>query len=81
MRTTLTLDEDVAAKLKAEVRRTGRSWKEVVNETLRLGLLAKRSAKPREPFRIQARAWGVRPGLDYDRIAELVDQVEGCLHR
>ena len=34
MRTTLTLDDDVAAKLKAEQSRAGLPFKEVVNETL-----------------------------------------------
>ena len=37
MRTTLTLDDDVAAKLKAESRRARRPFKEIVNETLRSG--------------------------------------------
>jgi hypothetical protein len=35
MRTTVTLDDDVDAMLRAEVRRTGRSFKQVVNELLR----------------------------------------------
>ena len=38
MRTTLTLDDDVAAKLRAEARKSGRSFKETVNQVLRLGL-------------------------------------------
>ena len=33
MRTTLTLNDDVAAKLEAESRRAGRPFKEIVNET------------------------------------------------
>ncbi len=37
MRTTLTLDDDIAAKLKAEARRSGRSFKAAVNDLLRLG--------------------------------------------
>ena len=47
MRTTLTLEEDVAAKLKAETRRTGRSFKETVNEILRLGFNARQRPPPR----------------------------------
>jgi Arc/MetJ family transcription regulator len=35
MRTTLTLDDDVAAKLKAEARLAGRPFREIVNEMLR----------------------------------------------
>ena len=81
MRTTLTLDEDVAAKLKAEARRAGRPFRDVVNEALRRGL-ARRSQSPRQPFEIKPRDLGaVRPGLTLDNVAELIDQVEGPLHR
>ena len=45
MRTTLTLDDDVAAKLKAEARRDGRALKEVVNDVLRRGLSARAAAR------------------------------------
>jgi hypothetical protein len=37
MRTTLTLDDDVAAKLKTEAQRTGAPFREIVNEVLRRG--------------------------------------------
>ncbi|MGH7962252.1 MAG: CopG family transcriptional regulator [Candidatus Binatia bacterium] len=40
MRTTITLDQDVAAKLKAEARRSGKSFKETINEAIRRGLVA-----------------------------------------
>jgi hypothetical protein len=82
MRTTLTLDDDVAAKLKAESRRAGRPFREVLNETLRRGLTHRRIATPRQPFRINARDLGnLKPGLSLDNVAELVEQVEGSLHR
>jgi hypothetical protein len=75
------LDPDVAAKLKAESRRSGRSFRDVVNEALRRGLMADRSAK-RSAFRVQARSLGARrPGLHTDSIADLLEQVEGPLHR
>lgn len=38
MRTTLTLDEDVAVALRARARCTGRAFKQVVNEAIREGL-------------------------------------------
>ena len=38
MRTTLTLEPDVAARLKQEIRRSGKGLKALVNEVLRLGL-------------------------------------------
>jgi hypothetical protein len=82
MRTTLTLDDDVAAKLKAESRRTGRPFREIVNETLRRGLAGQRVTAERQAFRITARDLGdLRPGLSLDNVAELIAQVEGALHR
>ena len=82
MRTTLTLDEDVAAKLKAEARRAGRPFREVVNETLRQGLLAHRITAAPDDFRIEARDLGkLKPGLSLDNVSDLIEQVEGPLHR
>lgn len=81
MRTTLTLDEDVAAKLKAEARRSGRSFKEIVNDMLRRGLNVKKPHTTLAPFKIKARPLGKRPGLNYDKISELLEQIEGSDHR
>jgi hypothetical protein len=82
MRTTITLDEDVAAKLKAEVRRSGRSFKETINEALRRSLLPRKQPGPHRPFRIQTRDLGaLRPGLSLDDVAGLLDRVEGERHR
>ncbi len=81
MRPTLTLDEDIAAKLQSETRKTGKPFKQVVNETLREGLLAKRTGKRLPPFKVKARWMGHRPGLNYDCIGELLEQLEGPLHR
>ena len=82
MRTTLTLDQDVAAKLKAEARRAGRSFRDVVNDTLRRGLMNTRRPASRPSFEVKARDLGaLRPGLSLDNVADLIEQVEGPLHR
>jgi plasmid stability protein len=81
VRTTITLDQDVAERLKVEARRSGRSFKEIVNELLRLGLTLRRQRKPLRSFTVQARPLGLRPGLDYDRTSELIEHLEGPLHR
>lgn len=83
MRTTLTLDEDVAAKLKAESRRLDRSFREVVNDTLRRGLATHRAASSRlARFKVTARDLGrLRPGLSLDNVSELIEHVEGPFHR
>jgi hypothetical protein len=77
VRTTLTLDEDVRAKLEREMRRSGRSFKQTVNDFLRLGLNAKREMKPDKPFVVRARAFGPPPGRSFDNIEELLDELEG----
>lgn len=80
MRTTLTLDDDIAAKLAAEARRSGRSFKAVVNESLRLGLL--RTAKVgRIPFRVQETDLGIRDGIDLSNVEDVLDHIEGPRRR
>jgi hypothetical protein len=82
MRTTLTLDDDVAAKLKVESRRAGRPFREIVNETLRRGLASRRLTSRRQPFRIETRDLGnLKPGLSLDNVADLIEQVEGSAFR
>jgi hypothetical protein len=82
MRTTLTLDDDVAAELKAQSRHTGRPFREIVNETLRRGLESPRVSAQRQAFKVTARDLGdLKPGLSLDNVAELIEQVEGPLHR
>ena len=81
MRTTLTLEKDVALRLKTEMRRSGRSLKETVNDLLRVGLENSRRTPQARPFRVRARPLGLKPGLDYDNIGELLEQVEGPGHR
>lgn len=81
VRTTLTLDDDVKAKLDREVRKNGKSFKEAVNYYLRLGLDAQAQMKPAKPFVVRARPLGLPPGLSYDNVEELIEQLEGPLHK
>ena len=76
MRTTLTLEPDVAARLKNEVRRTGRPFKAVVNDALRrgLGLAGKPVRSPH--FEVRPHAFGFKPGVDLDRLNQLVDELD-----
>jgi Arc/MetJ family transcription regulator len=81
VRTTLTIDDDVIAKINAEMRRSGKSFKETVNDALRTGLSVRKELKAAEPFRVRSKPLGTYPGLNYDSIAELLEQVEGPSHR
>ena len=76
-RTTITLDEDVRAKLEAEMRKSGKSFKETVNETLRVGLISRRKGASPKPFKVRPKAMGLKPGYSYDKVWELIEQVEG----
>ena len=76
-RTTLTLDDDVAAKLDAEARRSGLSFKETVNSCLRRALNEPARPPGAAAFRVEARDMGLRPGIDLDNVEELLDQIEG----
>ena len=70
MRTTLSLDDDVARLLRREVRRSGASVKAVVNHFLRLGLMMS-ARRERKPFVVYPRALGLPPpGLSYDNIED-----------
>jgi hypothetical protein len=81
VRTTLTLDDDLADRVKKEMGRTGKSFKETVNELIRRGLAARKTQQPSQRFEIRARPLGHRPGLNYDKVSELIEQIEGPLSR
>ena len=76
MRTTLTLEKDLALALRAEARRSGRPLKRIVNETLRAGLAA-RKAPPARRYRLTpVSLGGVVPGVDLDKALRLAEALE-----
>jgi hypothetical protein len=77
VRTTLTLEPDVAQRVQEEVHRSRRSLKAVVNEALRAGLgMGGPASRRRGRFRVQAHSFGFKPGIDQDRLNQLVDELE-----
>ena len=77
MRTTLTLDPDVAAKAKRGAARLGKPFKSVINSALRVGLDEILKPSAAKPYRTKARPMGLRPGLNFDNVGELLAQIEG----
>jgi hypothetical protein len=76
MRTTLTLDPDVARQLEAELRHSDEGMKAIVNRALRIGLgMTDKPTRP-EPFSVIPHRFGFRPGTDLDRMNQLVDELE-----
>jgi hypothetical protein len=78
MRTTLTLDDDVAASLERLRRARDASLKDVVNEALRRGL-SELTARPkrREPCRTQSVELGRLRLAGIDNVSEMLVIAEG----
>ena len=81
MRTTLTLDDDVAVRLEEERQRRQTAWKTVVNDALRVGLDAMRRQKTaRKAFRTTGLDLGPSMVGSLDNIEEVLSRVEGEEH-
>jgi hypothetical protein len=78
VRTTLTLDDDVASLLTKEARKSGEPFKQIVNRCLRLGLMAAKQPA-RKPFKVTP----INLGLprDFDKVEDLIEYLEGPDHR
>ena len=82
MRTTLTLDDDVAARLEQERRKRRTSLKSVLNDVLRAGLDAVQAPKrTRQLFK--TKGFDLGPSLvgSLDNIEEVLSRAEGESHR
>lgn len=77
MRTTITLEDDVVAKLKDRMARSGASFKETLNENLRRGLDQPTGDELARPFRVRPRSMGLRPGIELDNIGGLLNRFDG----
>jgi hypothetical protein len=75
MRTTLTLDPDVALLLEKEVHRQRRPFKQIVNDALRRAL-GGRTARRAEPYHVVPHQARLRPGLDRLALNRLADELE-----
>lgn len=79
LRTTLTLDDDVAAAIERLVRRTGRTYRAVVNAALRTGL--EQVAAAPMPFVVTPHDLDPVGDVDADDVWALIARTEGPLHR
>lgn len=77
MRTTLTLDDDLATALKQAAHATDRTFKAMVNEALRAGLAVIDRAPETKAYRVEpVDLGGALPGIDLDKALRLADALE-----
>jgi hypothetical protein len=74
MRTTVTLDPDVEAKLREAMRERGVSFKAAINDAVRSGLCG--PAVPAKRYRMPTAPLGARPGVNLDKALRLAGEME-----
>lgn len=76
MRTTVTLDPDVAEQVKALSRQRNVSFKRALNDAIRAGLAAERGGARR--YRVPARPMALRPGIDLTKALHVAEELENA---
>ena len=77
----MTLDEDVLARVKRESQVRGASFRDTLNDLLRMALLGAENKPSRRTLTIKATHMGYKAGLNYDSIESLLEYGEGEEHR
>lgn len=74
MRTTITLEADVAEHLREAQKQSGRSFKETVNELLRAGILTQKRQQDKPKFRVKP----LGPGVvgEFESVSKLLEELE-----
>lgn len=75
MRTTVTLDPDVAARLKTWAHRQQLSFKEALNTVIRRGLSSPSTGRAAGRFVVRPHRSPFRPGIDPGKLGQLVDHL------
>jgi len=76
MRTTVTLDPDVAEKIRKAGLSGKRSQKEIINEALRRGLRTEGPEPEAKPYSVKTFTSPFRAGIDTGKLNQLVDELE-----
>ena len=76
MRTTVTIQDDLAAQIEEMRKREGLTFKAALNQVLRLGVQAKSAPPKPKKFRTATRMLGLKPGIDPTRLNALLDDLE-----
>ena len=76
MRTTLTIEDDLARELREKAHKSGAPFKEVVNKAIRAGLVHIDKPRQIKPYKCKAYSLGYPPSADLDRALSLADRLE-----
>ncbi len=76
MRTTLTIDDDLADQIQELRRRHGHSLKRIINSLLREGLHSLESRPRAKKYRTGTYKLGMRPDFEPVKLNQLVDELE-----
>jgi hypothetical protein len=81
IRTTVTLDEDVLERVKHESRSRGVSFRDTLNDLLRIALLQQEQKPQGRKLKITPFPMGYSRNLNYDDVESLIEYGEGEQHR
>ena len=76
MRTTIDINDALLREIRECASRSGRSFKQMLEETLKLGLLQQNKPQKRRRVRIRPHRLGLKPGFHGTSLNQLYDQFE-----
>ena len=76
MRTTLSINDALLEEVRRRAGRSGRTFRQVLEETIALGLASSKKAKPRARVRVQPRPLGLKAVYHKISLNQLYDQLE-----
>lgn len=76
MRTTRTIDDDIAVRIQDLRRRHGHSLKQVINRLLCEGLRSSHQTPHAKPYRTKTHKLGLKPGFDAAGFNQLAEELE-----
>jgi hypothetical protein len=76
MRTTIDISDAVLRELRRRAKATGRPLREVVDQSLKLGLARLCRPARRKRFRVKPHPLGLKPGFQGVSLNQMYDQIE-----
>ena len=80
MRSTLTIDDDLAESIERLRQAENLSFREAINRLLRAGLRLEKTPPAARPYQGRTFRMGLQPGIDPNRLNQLADELEAEEH-